>query len=167
VSTPVSNFDVFPTLLELAGIEPPPGLDSKAVSLLDPIPDRWRLAEYPSDFEKPLRNVGGSYPEWDPTPFRRRLTGLFDEEYKLIWSSDGRHELYHLGRDPDELDDLAAAEPEKLVEMLGRLGEVLTTLELIDNPGAPKPELPEEQKQRLEALGYFGDDEDSEDDGGS
>ena len=44
---PVSNLDLFPTLLELAGIGLPSGSLNKGISLLSPEKDRLRLAEYP------------------------------------------------------------------------------------------------------------------------
>ena len=158
-SAPVSNFDVFPTLLQLAGIAPPAGLDSKAVSLLDPAENRWRLTEYPSDFVKPIKDVSKLQPDWDPTPFRRRLTALYEDRYKLIWASDGSHELYDLEADPNEERDLAASDPERLETLLDSLGDVLGAVNLYEYDGTFEEELSEEQRQRLEALGYAGGDE--------
>ena len=42
--SPVMNYDLFPTLLELCGVEPPADTDLRAVSLLDSNEDRQRLA---------------------------------------------------------------------------------------------------------------------------
>jgi arylsulfatase A-like enzyme len=47
---PVMALDLYPTLLELAGLPLPAGEQSQARSLLDPAPDRARLAEYPAVF---------------------------------------------------------------------------------------------------------------------
>ena len=46
---------------------------------------------------------------------RRTLRALQKDDLKLIWSSDGAHELYHLDRDPGEernLYDPASPSPE-------------------------------------------------------
>jgi arylsulfatase A-like enzyme len=47
---------------------------------------------------------------WGPR-FDRVRTAFFDWPHKLIRSSDGRHELYDLERDPAESDDRFAADP--------------------------------------------------------
>ena len=41
---------------------------------------------------------------------------------------DVRDQLYHLGRDPSECDDLASAKPEVVAELRGRLEEHIVAL---------------------------------------
>jgi arylsulfatase A-like enzyme len=43
--------------------------------------------------------------------YMRRMRTVQDGNMKLIWGSDGRHELYDLAADPGELTNLLAAEP--------------------------------------------------------
>jgi arylsulfatase A-like enzyme len=167
---PVQNYDVFPTLLELARLTPPPGLDSKAVSLLHPDPKRQRIAEYPSPFKKALSDVLLEHPGFDPQPFDRKLRALFDRNQKLIWGEDGRHELYDLKRDPHELNDLTAWAPRREV-MLKLLASIFSGIDCFDPetdatpPGEDDPRdsmTAEERAERshmLEQLGYAGDDD--------
>jgi arylsulfatase A-like enzyme len=151
---PVLNFDLFPTLLDLSGVAPPPGLASRAVSLLEPRTSRLRLAEYPGVFQKAIHDVRRAHPDWDPQPWQRQLRALTDGRYKLIWGEDGRHELYDLGSDPGERVDLAARESELALEMLSRLETFLASLTPDAGGPRPGPEISTEHRQRLEALGY-------------
>ncbi len=127
---PVMNFDVFPTVLDLAAIEPPADLVTRSRTLLDPAAKRVRMAEYPAVFEKPHRAVQGKNPTWDPAPFARRLRAFHEHPYKLIWGDDGRHELYDVVRDPLEQQDLAGQRrnlAKRMLESLERYMAVLYT----------------------------------------
>lgn len=77
--------------------------------------------------------------------------------YKLI-ESEGRHELYDLERDPGERVDLAAARPDVVRDLAGRLQE----WRRICAPRGPAEPVPLEVAADLEALrglGYLGADE--------
>jgi len=153
--SPVSLFDLFPTVLELCGIDPPDDLDSTAVSLLDADDSRLRLSEYPAPFRPALRTIGEIYPDWDSEPWLRRMRAFYRDDHKLICATDGRHELYDLGADPAENSDLYATEVSRGEEMMRGLiefGETLATR----TEAAESPELTEEERRRLEALGYLG-----------
>ena len=52
---PVMNFDIFPTVLDLAALEPPADLVTRSRTLLDPAAERIRVAEYPAVFEKAIQ----------------------------------------------------------------------------------------------------------------
>ena len=156
--SPVSTFDLFPTLLELAGLEPPEGLRSQAVSLLDPAQDRVRLAEYPTPFEEGFRKVLPFHPDFDPTPWSRRLRALYTGEEKFICSSDGRHELYDRGADPTEARNLIeqrGAQGRELLQRLLALGAELTPATDIEEASFTAQEL-----EMLRVLGYVVDDDD-------
>ena len=43
-------------------------------------------------------------------PYLRRIRSLTRDGLKFIWGSDGKHELYDLDRDPDELTNLVDSE---------------------------------------------------------
>ena len=45
------------------------------------------------------------------------MRSIRGEGRKLIWASDGRHELYDLEADPTEQVNLAAERPEQLAEL--------------------------------------------------
>jgi arylsulfatase A-like enzyme len=157
---PVMNFDLFPTLLELAGVKPPAGLVTRAVSLLRPEPDRVRYAEDPVSSRAGFEQVLARHPQWDPKPYERRLRALIDEPNKLIWGSDGRSELFDLDADPLEEHDLS----EERLETALRLGtdlqnytDSLTRCAPLTGSDPRVLDSPE-QRQMLKALGYIDDD---------
>jgi len=158
--SPVSTFDLFPTLLELAGIEPPDGLNSKAVSLLDPVADRARMAEYPTPFEQGFRKVLRFHPDFDPSPWSRRLRAFYLGDDKLVCSTDGRHELYDRRADPGETDNLMATRTE--------LGDGLMQQMLAFSASLRPPqdvdevEFSPQELEMLRAIGYVGSEEDGE-----
>ncbi len=95
----VANIDVAPTVLELAGIEPPETMDGRSFLDLLQVPDRT---------DRPPRQLLYEY-YWEhgfpqtPTTFALR-----DDRYKLIqyhgiWDTD---EFYDLQDDPDERRNL-------------------------------------------------------------
>ncbi|HEX4610929.1 MAG TPA: sulfatase-like hydrolase/transferase [Urbifossiella sp.] len=111
--TPVSSIDLAPTILTAVGLRPPanmPGLD-----LLDPAALARRPALFGEIFEhnavdirRPAANL----------QYRWALAG----GWKLILANAatvpaGRPELFRVDRDPDEREDLAAANPAKVAEL--------------------------------------------------
>lgn len=106
-SMPVSGTDFYPTLLELAGLEPRPEEHTDGVSLVpllrgETIPERALVWHYPH-----YGNQGG-----EPSSIIRR------GEWKLIhYYEDGRDELYNLSEDLGETTDLSGARPEKTKEL--------------------------------------------------
>jgi len=162
--TPVVTFDLFPTLLELAGIAPPAGLESTAVSLLaTPRETRARLAEYPAVFATGIRQVQAFHADWDPSPWQRRLRAFADDGHKLICATDGRHELYDMANDPFELNDLYATQPERATGMMDRLLEFSSRLSPYSGGGAEAPVLTPEEREMLIGLGYLTEGDESAD----
>ena len=97
--------DVAPTLLELAGLEVPGGLDG--VSLVRDLPGRIARATLgpPNSF---IDRVGGALrPGESMAPLRARIRAVYDGRHHLIWYSDGRTELYDVADDPLETRNLA------------------------------------------------------------
>jgi len=104
-------FDIFPTLLELAGAETPSGID--AVSLV-PILRGGELANsrelYFVRREGGHRYGGKSY------------EAIIHDGWKLMQNDPfSPLELYHLEKDPEENVDLASSNPAKLNELTDRL----------------------------------------------
>ena len=95
------NTDFFPTMLELAGVEVPHGIDGKSLLPLYDNPD----AE--THTQLPLINVWG--------PKAVQSLGVVTKDWKYIYwpydESDGfrkTEEMYHLAKDPYELTNLIA-----------------------------------------------------------
>jgi len=88
--------------------------------------------------------------------FKRVRTALFEWPYKYIRSSDGKHELYDLGADPREADNLFASQPERAAAMARRLEAFEASRPRATgqhkDESAPTPA----ELQELEALGYVG-----------
>jgi arylsulfatase A-like enzyme len=152
---PVTNFDLFPTLLELAQVDPPRGFESQAVSLLEPLDERMRFAEDPAEARVVLTTVKLEHPDWDPTPWERQLRAVVDTPFKLIWSSNDRARLFDLSADPLELTNVSGPRDDVAWRLEQSLDEIWRSLETCD-PGQPVPDLAPEEIERLKALGYFG-----------
>jgi hypothetical protein len=87
--------------------------------------------------------------------FNRQRTVIYDRPYKLIESSDGKHELYDLESDPGETENLYARQSELADEMRGRLERYKSgRLEMLE-PGKPAIAPTPEQIEELRALGYL------------
>jgi arylsulfatase A-like enzyme len=156
---PVMNFDIFPTVLDLAAVEPPADLVTRSRTLLDPAAKRVRMAEYPAVFKKAIPEVSEKNPTWDPAPFARRLRALHEDAYKLIWGEDGRHELYDVVSDPLEEKDLFGQRPELDKRMLESLDSYMAGLSVAVRERSVPPELPAHQREMLRGLGYVLDDD--------
>ena len=110
IDVPVSTIDLMPTILAAAGVPAPAGLDGKSLAPLLKGGDRlqrealyWHYPHY--------SNQGG-------VPAGAIRIG----EYKLIeFYEDGRLELFHLGQDPGERKNLAAADPARTKRMHAKL----------------------------------------------
>jgi arylsulfatase A-like enzyme len=158
---PVMNFDIFPTVLDLAAVEPPSDFVTRSRTLLDPAAKRVRMAEYPAVFEKAIPEVSANYPTWNPAPFARRLRALHEDAYKLIWGEDGRHELYDVVSDPLEERDLVGQRPELVKRMIESLESHTADLSVEIHERSTPPELSAQERELLKGLGYLpgGDDE--------
>jgi len=97
VDYPVSGIDLYPTLLDLVGVDKDPSQIIDGVSLL-PLLEGKSLVARPLFWHYPhYGNQGG-----DPVSMIRR------EEYKLIhYWEDGHDELYNLSNDPGERNDIS------------------------------------------------------------
>ncbi|MGH0028993.1 MAG: sulfatase [Myxococcota bacterium] len=154
-SDPVQLADVFATIAAATGVTP---ADARVVGrdlLAGPLPDdRPLVAEYyrPDVFSQ--RFPTRSRARTAIAPYQRRLRSLRVGDDKLIWASDGTRELYDTRRDPQELRDRAADEPERVAELSARLEALVG--ELVREPEPREtPPLDPEVEANLRALGYL------------
>jgi len=142
--TIVQQVDVMPLLLGRIGLPFPPNMQGVA----PPARGHPIVAEvYPLPFMgqgKDARQQG----DW-------RV--LFHEGYKFAWSSHGHHQLFELGADPTEAENLLAREPERAARMEAALTKYIE--------GLPEPgelgdvgEVDPETLELLKGLGYIGDE---------
>jgi arylsulfatase A-like enzyme len=108
-AVPVVSTDYYPTMLELAGIEPIPEQHTDGVSIVplleDPSAELDRQAIY---FHYPHRNAQGGVPSGAVRMGNLKLIEFFD---------DGRLELYDLENDDGESRNLSGAMPEKAKQL--------------------------------------------------
>jgi arylsulfatase A-like enzyme len=132
---PASTLDLYRTLPALAGLTPPSARHSLDLRALPR--ERARIAEYPGDF--PVYASGLDKPRW-----LRRLWSLERGGEKLIWASDGAHELYRLGSDPSEAHDLAHEDSAALARAVAEGTRALARLRVHEPAlpaGHPEPAL--------------------------
>lgn len=112
VAAPALSTDLYPTLLDLAGLQSQPEQHLDGGSLVGvmagrPAPERsltWHFPHYHGSGNRP----GGA---------------IRDGDLKLIeWFEDGAVELYDLAVDPGERLDLAAERPADVGRLVGQLG---------------------------------------------
>ena len=150
VEMPVSLVDLPPTLLGMAGLEVPPGLDGlDASSLLREAPDaafsdRFLYGEASGGRQQATR-LPGIYPI-----YRSVRQGRF----KLIErQADGAAErmLFDLAEDPGEVRDVAEQYPDQVAILAAELEQRHAETKA---PAGAEIELDEEDLERLRALGY-------------
>ncbi len=118
--TPVIGLDLYPTLVELAGTNPPPDQPLDGVSLVpvlrgsSDVPERDLIWHFPAYLQADRSVVG----TWRTTPASTLRRG----RYKLIhFFEDERSEVYDLSVDASETNDLSTQRPELTEELLNGL----------------------------------------------
>jgi len=137
VRSQVRSIDLFPTVLELAGVSQPNPVEGRSLLGLilgSETADRTAFAET-------LEGRG------------QRLVSVSDGRFKLISNPEsGREELYDLETDPRELHDLVADRPDVLARLRGEIGSYIESTVVRDDE---KVTLQQNTRQRLRALGYL------------
>ena len=159
--SPVQLIDLFPTVLNIAKVDPASipnqGVDLGTVAGRDTRPT---FTEYYVPVEN-LAFMKNLFGEDLPAlkKYSRRLRAIIDKDIKLIWASDGEHELYDLAKDPWEswnaFDSTAYAESK--TTLMAKLEEYVKEFEAMGQPreGIPEEALDEETLKELKALGYL------------
>lgn len=149
------NFDLFPTLLRLTGVTPETGMPLHPRDLLAPEGERTVFAEEPASSNVGVAIVRRTYPDFDPSPWQRRLRAFYDGNDKFVWGSDGRHQLFDLSEDPDESTNLVDVRAERAEELKRRTTDYFDTLTLCTSLTEQYEQLSPEQREMLKSLGYL------------
>ncbi|MBW2274333.1 MAG: hypothetical protein JRG96_13760, partial [Deltaproteobacteria bacterium] len=142
----VRGVDLAPTLLHLAGVATPPGLDGRSLLPLEVEAKDSRIA---------IAAVGLN----DYIPHLDYAAVVSPDRLYIRERRSGSAEFYDLERDPGARRDLGVSHPEAQ-GYARRLGPGTG-----DSAGAivtPKTRLDEETRERLEALGYLDEAVDGE-----
>ena len=144
VHSPAQLVDVFATILDHLGLPIPPDAQG------DPLGEVGHpvIAElFPLDF---MRNaLRGSSEEW-----RGEIQTLHRGDYKFVWSSEGRHQLFDLALDPHESENRMAELGEVAASMQAELKDYVTALPGPAQQGAARQVDPETE-EALRNLGYI------------
>jgi arylsulfatase A-like enzyme len=109
---PVISADFFPTVLEMAGLKPPPGAAVDGESLVPLLRESGGLKRNSLYWHYPHYHPGGA------TPY----SALRQGDWKLIeFLEDDHVELYNLKADIGEQNDLAKTMPEKAAQLRQQL----------------------------------------------
>ena len=116
--------DIVPTILDLIGIEPPHELAGVVQSPIEGVSFAPVLAHpdepetHTTQYFEMLGSRGIYHRGWKAVTFHA-IAHLYDDglDPNIPFDED-RWELYYVAEDPSELDDLAAAEPERLRSMI-------------------------------------------------
>lgn len=131
--------DVAPTLLALAGIDDEEARRQFSGKDLTPtLDDRpvhdFVMSEVFTPLE-PFHLMQARHPEpetLDVRVYNRFMKSARTLEWKYIWSSDGRDELYRITDDPDEQKNVIGLYPDVARDLKDRMEEYLLTLEQRD-----------------------------------
>lgn len=145
---PVMLTDIFPAVLEAAGIADPPEL-SHARSVFGPPshPDRPIVAEYAGSNTALVDRLSMLNPELDTSSMRIAYATVRIGNLRLTVGSDGSHALTDFATDPDEMVDLQT-------EGRAIAGAMKAYLPTVGAP-AGNIEIDEAMKEELRALGYL------------
>jgi len=138
----ISLVDIMPEVLTVAGIKLPMQIQGVPFSQKNRsvIVERYKSNDW----------------AWTAHPFgERSLRAFYDKEFKLIWSSNKKHELYNLQEDPFELHNLKDQMPNKVLEMEKKLNLYTDQPATEDEFQKKSYVLDRETEEALKALGYI------------
>ena len=112
ITQPIITTDIFPTLLELAGLPQMPTYHQDGVS----------FARLLQDSSQPTRTtMYWHYPHYHGSTWAPG-SAMREGDFKLIhFLEDNTYELYNLTQDPSEQHNLAAVNSSKLSDLTGKL----------------------------------------------
>ena len=156
-----------PMIIKYPGHEVAPGRDARPMQQVDVMPLILERVGLPVPEGVQGRVAGRDHPlvsEVYPLPMFAS-TGdwrvLVDGSLKYVWSSQGRHALYDLDADPEELHDLSGERPEVMQAMHAKLERYLASLPAPGEAG-PEREVDASTTEALKHLGYMDGDDSQE-----
>jgi arylsulfatase A-like enzyme len=151
---PVMTFDLFPTLLRLAGVDHQ-ARSTHALDLREMPASRLRLSEHPVATDGPVLDTAKANPGFDTKRWLRSIRATTDGPVKFLCGSDGSRELYDLAADPAEAINRLIDAPDLAEAACAKLSEYLERLVPPGRREASTPKSPEEMRT-LKSLGYAG-----------
>ncbi|GAB3021889.1 sulfatase family protein [Natronobiforma cellulositropha] len=145
--------DLYPTLLDLAGIELPSTETISTQSFLREEYREYVIGEYraPQPSMESMDAHLGELPE-TIRRYDRTLRSIRDGRWKTIEGSDGSAQLYDVVADPTEEHDLSAEHPDIVADHITQMDDENTPLSYVENE---KGNIDEHSRKHLESLGYL------------
>lgn len=116
----VSTADLFATVLDVAGLPVPDGVESRSLAgrtTFEPVV----FAQMLDPFTSQLANIHEAYPQLSLEPWARTYCVAYEGAWQLIYGSDGDHHLFDLDSDPGQELDRLAADPERRERLIRAL----------------------------------------------
>lgn len=115
VSAAVQTIDLFPTILDVAGITDFDRSALQGLSLLGTEKHRFALveADFTNDTFTRTRFIMPNYPSTDERRFTRTWRAVIEGDYEYVETPLGRS-LFNIKEDPRELDNLAERDPARV-----------------------------------------------------
>lgn len=123
----ISAVDLLPTFCEIAGAKLPDSYQPDGLSQVAAI-----MGKSSAKREKPLFwQIDATWPPRNDAPAHWATHAVVDQEWKLLTNEkSGYVELYDIVADPMEKNDLAAAKPEAVTQLMEKLAQWKATLPL-------------------------------------
>jgi arylsulfatase A-like enzyme len=152
VTNVVRTVDLFPTILEAAGISQLKELQGQ--SLLSPGQNPYAFAEYDNAraVDKIERRFAKSQIPPNPLYRRKVLKVIRSADSKFIWGSDGTRELYSIRNDPYEEKNLYSTEPALSKQLEAALAKWFASFK--PSRYYKEEQITKEAMEELKALGY-------------
>lgn len=131
IKNQVQIIDIFPTILDILKIKWEGEKNIQGISLfkrMKQLQSMYIIAEQeiPTDDVDRLKSANNRF---DVFPYACSSKIIRTEEFKYIWISNGKEELYNVADDPAELNNLIATYPEKKKELKTALKTILSSFE--------------------------------------
>lgn len=152
----VQSTEIFTTVLDVLGIDRNDlATEARGRSLVPEMLSEQALPYVISEYLAPnLERMRRLYSGTDLSRYDRTLRAIRTETHKLIWASDGRHELYDLATDPGEESNLIDDRPELLTELSAQMQDWSQAIQ-VSEVAESTHEMEEVVVARLRDLGYL------------
>jgi arylsulfatase A-like enzyme len=162
----VSTLEIWGTIAELTGVPMPEGTMSRSLLHLDQLaPEAYSelIAPTPQAFVR-MRKV---HKDFDSTPWEYTYGAVTTTDAKCIERNDGHRELYAQPGDSLETNNLYGQDPEADAAVCDRIAAWRSTFKAYTpskgaRPGRKGGKQSDEERARLEALGYLQEDEEGD-----
>ncbi len=156
IKTLVQSIDIYPTLLQIIGMEDKVQSNPYSLSLLEVLKEerksRYIFAQYKSNTAL-LKGLKKKYPEFNTAKYDQDFLMTSDGQYKYIMSSTGQRELYDISSDFQERRNIIGTDSTLERKMDKILKNWMKSMHYFK---AKKRQRDDElTKKRLEDLGYI------------